>query len=149
MPSAAELRAELKALRKEHPAHKPVSRMKKNEVADLIQSMKMKLEETPPVAAIASAPLKEYTSAVETIKKAKATEFPVAIKGVKGAPKAPAKEPKSLKAPAGKAKNVVAAAVSESKVEAAAVKAGRPAKGSEEAKAKMAAIRASKMKSKE
>lgn len=145
MPSAAELRAELKALRKEHPEHKPVSRMKKTEVADLIQSMKLRLEETPPVAAIASAPLKEYTSAVESVKKAKATEFPIAIKGVKIS--AEKKEPKSLKAPAGKAKkSVVDAAVAESKVEAAAVKAGRPAKGSEAAKAKMAAIRASKMK---
>lgn len=148
MPSAAELRAELKALRKEHPDHKPVSRMKKHEVSDLIQAMKTKLEETPPVAAIASAPLKEYKSAVESVKKAKATEFPIAIKGVKAEKEK--KEPKSLKAPAGKAKkSVVDAAVSESKVEAAAVKAGRPAKGSEEAKAKMAAIRASKMKSKD
>jgi lysyl-tRNA synthetase class II len=48
--SVGELRAELKALRKEHPDHKPVSKMKKNDIADVIERMSHKKETTPSIA---------------------------------------------------------------------------------------------------
>lgn len=153
--SAAEMRAELKALRKEHPEHKAVSKMKKREVADLIQKMKMKLEETPPVAALPGAPAKMYEAAVEGVKKAKAAEFPLVMTEEKHHKKSPAKKaPAPKKAPAAKPE-IVAKAVKASEKKAVALKetgaaAGapepRPAKGSEEMKAKMAAIRAKKGK---
>jgi len=47
--SVGELRAELKALRKDHPDHMPVSKMKKNDITDIIEKMKMKTETTPSV----------------------------------------------------------------------------------------------------
>jgi hypothetical protein len=146
--SAAELRAELKALRKEHPDHAPVSKMKKKDVSDLIQRLKMGREETPLPAATGGAPPKMYESAVESIKKAKASEFPLAHVGEK---KAPAK----AKAPAKGKKDVVASAVKVSKAKEVALKATgaaagapvpRPAKGSEELKSKMAAIRGKRSK---
>ena len=148
--SAAELRAELKALRKEHPDHAPVSKMKKKDVSDLIQRMRAGREETPLPAATGGAPPKMYESAVESIKKAKASEFPLAHVGEKKE-KAPAK----AKAPAKGKKDVVASAVKVSKAKEVALKATgaaagapvpRPAKGSEEMKAKMAAIRGKRAK---
>jgi len=48
--SAAELRNELKELRKSHPDYKPVSRMAKADVSELIGKLKNKLEVTPAVA---------------------------------------------------------------------------------------------------
>lgn len=47
--SVGELRAELKALRKENPEHMPVSKMKKNDITDIIEKMKMKTETIPSV----------------------------------------------------------------------------------------------------
>jgi hypothetical protein len=47
--SVGELRAELKALRKEHPEHMPVSKMKKNDITDIIEKMKRSTEITPSV----------------------------------------------------------------------------------------------------
>lgn len=47
--SVGELRAELKALRKEHPDHMPVSKMKKNDITDVIEKMKRSTETTPSV----------------------------------------------------------------------------------------------------
>jgi hypothetical protein len=47
--SVGELRAELKALRKEHPDHMPVSKMKKNDITDVIEKMKRMTETTPSV----------------------------------------------------------------------------------------------------
>ena len=132
MPSAAELRAELKALRKEHPDHTPVSKMKKGDISDLIQRMKMRVEETPAVAAVKSADPKIYRSAVETVKKAKEEEFPLEIHS--DAPAASKKMTKKA-APAKKA----------AKAEAPAKK-GRPAKGSDEAKERMHKIRMMKGK---
>jgi hypothetical protein len=149
--SAAELRAELKALRKEHPDHAPVSKMKKKDVSDLIQRLKMGREETPLPAATGGAPPKMYESAVESIKEAKASEFPLAHVGEKKEKKTPAK----AKAPAKGKKDVVASAVKVSKAKEVALKATgaaagapvpRPAKGSEEMKAKMAAIRGKRAK---
>lgn len=145
--SAAELRAELKALRKEHPDHAPVSKMKKKDVSDLIQRMKNGREETPPVASITAAPTNPGSS-VESLKKAKASEFPLA-----GA----IAEKVSKKAPAAAKpkKEVVASAVKASKAKEVALKANgaaagapipRPAKGSDEMKARMAAIRVKRAK---
>ena len=145
--SAAELRAELKALRKEHPDHAPVSKMKKKDVSDLIQRLKAGREETPPVASITAAPTNPGSS-VESLKAASRSEFPLA-----GAiqEKAPKKAPAAAKPK----KEVVAAAVKVSKAKEVALKAtgaaagapqSRPAKGSEEMKARMLAIRSKRAK---
>jgi hypothetical protein len=75
MPSASELKAELRALRKE--SLKPVSRMKVADIASEIQKLKGHREETPAVAAVPSAPIKKSKAAVESIKDAKAAEFPM------------------------------------------------------------------------
>jgi len=45
--SVGELRAELKALRKSHPDHKPVSKMAKADISGLIERLKHKEETTP------------------------------------------------------------------------------------------------------
>jgi hypothetical protein len=144
--SAAELRSELKALRKEHPDHAPVSKMKKKDVSDLIQRLKAGREETPPVASITAASTNPGSS-VESLKKAKASEFPLATAVAEKAPKkAPAAKPK---------KEIVASAVKASKAKEVALKANgasagapqsRPAKGSDEMKARMAAIRVKRAK---
>ena len=75
MPSAAELRAELRALRKEHV--RPVSRMKMGDISSEIDKLRGMREETPAAAAVPSAPLRKSKAAVESIKEAKAAEFPV------------------------------------------------------------------------
>ena len=130
--SLSEMRAELRELRKSHPDHKPVSKMRKGDVSEMIQRLKAGREETPAVASVTSAPAKMYKSAVESVKEARADEFPVAIHEHKAkasqtkAPKAKA-EPKAKEAPK-------------------EAKASRPAKGSEEAKARMSAIRQAKKK---
>ena len=74
--SLKEMREELRALRKE--SVKPVSRMKKGDISAELQKLKSMREETPASAAVPSAPLRKSRSAVETIKEAKAKEFPVA-----------------------------------------------------------------------
>lgn len=141
--SLSEMRAELRELRKSHPDHKPVSKMRKGDVSEMIQRLKAGREETPAVASITSAPAKVYKSAVESIKDARAEEFPVEIHEHKAkasqtkAPKAKA-EPKA-KAPKAKAEPKAKEAPKEAK-------ASRPAKGSEEAKARMSAIRQAKKK---
>lgn len=73
---ADELRAELRALRKEH--HKPISKMPKEDISKEIERLKGMREETPAAAAVPSAPPRKQKAAVETIKEAKAAEFPVA-----------------------------------------------------------------------
>jgi hypothetical protein len=94
MPSAAELKAELRALRKDHV--KPVSRMRVADIASEIQNLKGKREETPAVAAVPSVSLKKSESAVKSIKEAQSERFPVkpvsevtAGPGTKGKGKAP------------------------------------------------------------
>ena len=74
MPSAKELRDELRALRKE--SVKPISKMRKGDISSEIERLKAGREETPAPAATPSAPLKKSQSAVETIKEAKRMEFP-------------------------------------------------------------------------
>ena len=47
------------------------------DISDKIQMLKGMREETPAVASCPSVPTKKYRSAVESIKEAKASEFPV------------------------------------------------------------------------
>jgi len=96
MPNAKELRDELRMLRKEHV--KPVSRMRLGDVSAELQRLKGMREETPAVAAVPSAPLKKSKAAVESIKEAKAAEFPVAPESA--APKR-GRASKTASAPAG------------------------------------------------
>jgi hypothetical protein len=107
MPSAAELKAELRSLRKE--SLKPVSRMKVADIAAEIQKLKGHREETPAVAAVPSAPIKKSKAAVESIKEAKASEFP--MKPDQGITAAPKKGAKAGKAP----KDVVSSEVEKKK----------------------------------
>ena len=74
--SAAELRAELRALRKD--SVKPVSRMRIADISSEIQRLKGMREETPAPAAVPSAPPRKLKAAAETVKEAKRHEFPVA-----------------------------------------------------------------------
>ena len=135
------MRAELRELRKSHPDHAPVSKMKKGDVSELIQKLKAGREETPSVASVTNAPVKMQRSAVESVKEAKASEFPLEVHSDKAKAKAPkAKAPKEMaKAPKAKAPKAKAEPMAEAK-------AGRPAKGSEEMKARMAKMRAMKKK---
>jgi hypothetical protein len=77
MASLKEMRDELRELRKEHPEHKPVSKMRKADISSMIQKLKVHREETAMPTATA-APAKAYKSAVESVKEAKTAEFPLA-----------------------------------------------------------------------
>ena len=97
MPSLSELRAELKELRKSSLGEKPVSRMKKGDISEQIEHLRRMRGETPAAAAVPSAPLRKSKAAVESIKEAKMSEFPVmpAPKGAAaGAKKMAAAAPK-------------------------------------------------------
>lgn len=108
--SAAELRAELRALRKDKV--KPISKMRIADVSAEIERLRVGREETPAAAAVPSAPLKKSKAAVESIKEAKASGFPVmpdngTKKGMprKTARKAFEKSPAAEAAPAEKKKS--------------------------------------------
>ena len=73
--SAAELRAELRELRKDKM--KPISKMKMGDVSAEIERLRMARETTPAVDAVPSMPPKKMESAVKSVKEAKAAEFPV------------------------------------------------------------------------
>lgn len=77
MSSLSEMRAELKALRKEHAEFGPVSRMKKGDISASIERLRGAREETPAVAAVPSAAPRRNQPATESIKEAKRGEFPV------------------------------------------------------------------------
>jgi len=79
MSSLKEMRDELRDLRKSHPEHKPVSKMRKADISSMIQKLKVHREDTPQVALFSSAPAKTYKSATESVKKAKESEFPLKI----------------------------------------------------------------------
>ena len=69
MPSAKELKDELRALRKEH--QKPVSRMSKRDCADEVERLKHIRETTPAVSAVPGLPHSERrkeTSTAPTLK---------------------------------------------------------------------------------
>jgi hypothetical protein len=92
--SVGELRAELKALRKEHPDHLPVSKMKKNDITDVIEKMKRMTNTTPSVV------IDKETRAEATHKSAekKAVKEPKESKEVKDVKDSkPKKEPKAKK----------------------------------------------------
>ena len=76
MSDLKSMRAELRQLRKEK-GDKPISKMRKADIAGEIQRLKVVREETPAVAAVPSAPAKKMKAAAESIKSAKAREFPV------------------------------------------------------------------------
>jgi len=77
MPSAKELKDELRKLRKE--TQKPVSRMRIADVASEIEKLKGKREETPlPAATPAEKAPKKMAPKITDVKEAKAKEFPTA-----------------------------------------------------------------------
>ena len=91
--SAAELRAELRALRKE--TLKPISRMRTGDISAEIERLRGNREETPAVAAVPSAPPRKSQPSTTTLREAKRYEFPVApssekTKATRAAPKMPA-----------------------------------------------------------
>jgi hypothetical protein len=130
--SAKEMRDELKALRKEHSDYRPVSKMKKGDISELIQRLRAGREETPNVASITNAPARKVKPEATTVRKAKEMEFPLEF----------------ADEPVAKPKKKMTAKMPEPKMKASAppAKGGRPAKGSEEMKARMSAIRAKKGK---
>lgn len=77
-----EMRDELRELRKT-TGHRPISRMKKEDISREIERLKVGREETPAVASVPSAPLKKSMSAVESVKEAKKAQFPVKPEDVK------------------------------------------------------------------
>ena len=77
-----EMRDELRALRKEAGA-RPISKMKKSDISSEIERLKAGREETPAVAATPSGSKKMAKAAAESIKEAKASEFPVMPSDVK------------------------------------------------------------------
>ena len=137
----SDLRAELRELRKSHPDYRSVSKMSVKDVAMAVGKLRNHLESTPSVANDGGGSKKPMKGAVKNIKEAKKEEFPTAPDGDHEAPKSAKKVPKKEKAPV--------AVKPEAKAEAPVVKAGRPAKGSDEAKAKMASIRGKKGSKKE
>lgn len=69
------MRDELRKLRKD--SIKAPSKMRKGDIAQEIERLKNKREETPAVASTKGAVVKGSKSAVESIKEAKASEFPI------------------------------------------------------------------------
>lgn len=90
-----EMRDELRELRKS-TGHRPISKMRKEDISREIERLKVGREETPAVASVPSAPLKKSMSAVENIKEAKMAQFPV-------------KPDTTIKEPKGKGKSSMAA----------------------------------------
>jgi hypothetical protein len=125
MSSLAEMRNELRDLRKAHPEHKPVSKMRKADISSMIQKLKVHREETPSVATASVSGPKVYKSASESVKKAKEEEFPLAHHS---------EMPKAAKAPKTKKEVPVAKAKLEKNVmvsEKGAVAAKKPKKASD------------------
>ena len=143
----SDLRSELRELRKTHPDYMSVSKMKVKDVALAIGKLRAHLESSPSIAHDGGKSKKAMAGTVKSVKEAKKAEFPVEPAGDHEAPKSAKKVPKASKAPveaeAPKAKGK-AKAKAEPEAEAPAPKKGKPAKGSEEMKAKMAAIRGKK-----
>ena len=75
--SLAELRAELKELRKASDSHRPISRMKKADITAQLEALKHARETTAHAAAVPSVKTKAAPeSAKKHIMAAKETEFP-------------------------------------------------------------------------
>jgi hypothetical protein len=77
MSSLKEMRDELRNLRKSHPEHMPVSKMRKADISSMIQKLKVGREETPSVGLGSPSGPKMFKSASESVKRAKAEEFPL------------------------------------------------------------------------
>lgn len=71
--SLADMRKQLRELRKSEV--KPISRLKKADVAAEIERLSGKRETVPPVASTPAAPVKKVRSAAESLKEAKISEF--------------------------------------------------------------------------
>ena len=82
MPSAKELREELRAMRKESGA-RPISKMKVADVSAEIERLKGMRETTPAPAATPSGKSVKAAPATESVKKAKEAEFPVKPSAIK------------------------------------------------------------------
>lgn len=78
MPSLAEMRKELKELRKASKEHAPVSKLKKADVASALEKMKSLRETTPAPAAVPSAAPRKMVAKAANVKESKAKEHPVA-----------------------------------------------------------------------
>lgn len=76
--SLKEMRDELKTLRKEKSTIKPISKMKKTEIALELEKLRGVREETPAPSATKSAMPKKMEAKIADIKVAKENEFPVA-----------------------------------------------------------------------
>lgn len=76
--SLKEMRDELKALRKEKSTIKPISKMKKTEIAVELEKLRGVREETPAVSATRSPAVKKMEAKISDVKVAKENEFPVA-----------------------------------------------------------------------
>jgi hypothetical protein len=76
-----DIREHLRMMRKE--MMRPVSRMPLKDVAAEIEKLRNYRETTAAPAAVPSAPARVAKAAAETIKEAKATEFPIAPGGTK------------------------------------------------------------------
>ena len=85
--SLADMRKELKELRKSAKENMPVSRMKKGDIAAELERLRGRRETTPAPAAIPTAGSKKMAPKAENVKKSKEKEHPVA----------PAAEPKKKK----------------------------------------------------
>ena len=71
-----EMESELRQLRSEKGA-KPISKMRMTDISAEIERYKVGRAETPPIASYPTAPVKASRSAVESVKEAKESEFPV------------------------------------------------------------------------
>jgi hypothetical protein len=142
----SDLRSELRELRKTHPDYMSVSKMKVKDVALAIGKLRAHLESSPSIAHDGGKSKKAMKGTEKSVKDAKQAEFPSVPAGDHEAPKSAKKVAKKDKAPVEvevpKAKGKAKAEAP--KAEAPAAKKGKPAKGSEEMKAKMAAIRGKK-----
>lgn len=96
MSSLSEMRAELRALRKDKV--KPVSKMKKGDVAAELERLREARETVPPVAATNGAAARKMVPKAENVKKAKAAEMPVKPSAPEKAPKKKGMSKSSLRA---------------------------------------------------
>lgn len=92
------MRAELRELRKAQDV-RPISRMKKADISEEIEKLKLHRESTPAVASFVSAPTQVSKSAVKSVKEAKKAEFPVEPSNVKQHQVKAKKVPTKAKAP--------------------------------------------------
>ncbi len=72
--SLAEMRKELRELRKEHV--KPVSKLRKMDIASELERLRGKRESVPPVASVEGAKPKKEVAKIADVKVAKEHEFP-------------------------------------------------------------------------